>query len=135
MKKTIKAIVIVCAASVGTVKAEPIAYHCEGVDSVYAAGIGKGEARTVPATRMLILDIALMTAEIRRDGDSRSTELVLNRNTAAPAYEGFFPADKAVFNTAIRGVALRYTPLYQRLELKYDLDGGRRFPAFAGTCS
>lgn len=129
-------LLIVCAAISAAVveAAEPEVYHCRGVDYLYDSGVGAGETRQVDGWRNLIFRRWTTTAEIYSESGSVVTELVLSSATIAPAFEGFIPAYNDVFGTPIRGIVVEYIPLYHLLELKYELDDGRRFPAFSGIC-
>lgn len=136
MKKYLGVFLFVCAVSSGVIKAaEPDVYHCRGVDYLYDSGIGVGDARQVDGWRNMVLRRWTWTAEIYSDTGSAVTELDYSLNTVAPFFKGFIPAYNDVFGTPIRGIAVEYVPLYNLLELKYDLDGGRRFLAFSGICS
>ncbi len=136
MKKYIGAILFAVAVSTGVVEAsEPDVYHCRGVDYLYDSGIGAGDARQVDGWRNLILRRWTMTAEIYSDTGSAVTELDFSLDTVGSIFKGFIPAYNDVFGTPIRGIAVEYLPLYNLLELKYDLEGGKRVLAFSGICT
>ncbi len=136
MKKYINVLFVLFAVLVNAVEAsDPQVYHCRGSDYIYDSGIEGGVIRQVDGWRNMILRRGTWVAEIYSDTGSAMTELDFSRNTVGPYFEGFIPAYNDVFDTPIRGVVVKYTPLYNLLELKYDLEGGRRFLAFSGICS
>lgn len=147
MKNHIGVMVVILAVSAGVVKAEPSVYHCSGFNYVYDGGIGEGEPKRIAAKRKLIIDVSLKTAEIDSGDGFRSTELLrrpdglrsiefLGRsNIDTYTLEGYFPVNDDTLDSAVRGIVFEYLPDFSILELKYDLDGGRRFLAFTGICS
>jgi hypothetical protein len=130
MRYQISAAVVILLALANPAEAEMSTLHCKGVDYVYEAGIGKGPARRQPAERTLLLDLQAMTAGLADGERVFETKLVQRHGT----YQGFFPGEKRVYETAVLGDEIEIDPAGRWLELRYRLVDQRHFLAFTGEC-
>lgn len=110
--------------------AETLDLHCKGVNYIYESGIGKGTAKREAANRTVIMDVQEMTARLVNDIEVRATDLTRKYDD----YHGFFPDEKRIFGSAVLGEELEINSALDLLELRYLLEGEKKYLSFTGTC-
>ncbi len=111
--------------------AETVTLHCRGVNYIYGSGMGKGPATREAADLTVTLDEPQMRAELINGGETRITNLVRVQGD----FQGYFPGEKEIFGAAVLGEQIEIGSGLDFVELRYLLEGDRRYLSFTGTCS
>jgi hypothetical protein len=129
-RKFVVACPLLLSLSSAPVFAEPVELHCQGVNYLYASGIGTGPAKREAAQRSIKMDQTAMSVEWVRDGTVATTSLVMKYGD----YQGFIPGNRLVFDTPVVGDEIEIESDLSQLEIRYLLVNEKRFLSFTGNC-
>ncbi len=111
--------------------AETVTLHCSGVNYIYESGMGKGPATRKAANLTVNLDDRQMRAELIDGDKARTTNLV----RVYDDYQGYFPGEKEIAGAAVLGEQIEISSGLDSVELRYLLEGDRKYLSYTGTCN